>query len=80
MKRAAVFGIIESLYVDPTLLDVTMLDGGKRCKENFVRIKNPRNETLSPKSANFFTVFAFYASAYANERVLVGLEEKVGAL
>ena len=76
MKRAAVFGIVESLYVDPTLLDVTMLDGGKLCKEEFVWVKNPRNEALAPEPDHFFTVVAFNTSAYANERVLAGLGER----
>ncbi|KAG0617971.1 hypothetical protein M758_4G028900 [Ceratodon purpureus] len=72
MKRAAIFGIAESLYKDPTSLDVTMLDGGKGCQKVFAKVVALHKERLEFQPDNVFSVFAFNAHMYSNERVLVG--------
>ncbi|KAG0578556.1 hypothetical protein KC19_4G032700 [Ceratodon purpureus] len=72
MKRAAIFGIIESLYKDPTLLDVTMLDGGKGCQKECAQVVALHKERLEFQPDNAFSVFAFNANEYSNQRVLVG--------
>ncbi|KAG0581175.1 hypothetical protein KC19_4G229900 [Ceratodon purpureus] len=71
MERAALFGLIECLYVDPTLLNVDMRDGGDGVKE-FVHVDTPDEVKLNYNADCVFSVFGFNALQYSKEPVLVG--------
>lgn len=72
MVRAALFGLIDSLYVNPTLVNVDMRDGGDVSGKEFVHVDTPDPVWLEYQAASIFSVFAFNALDYAKERVLVG--------
>ncbi|CAM6129159.1 unnamed protein product [Calypogeia fissa] len=69
MKRAALFGLIESRFKDPTLVNVDML-GHK--SQQFVKVDTEHTNLETKRSCCYFSVFSFGDNGWANDSVLVG--------
>lgn len=84
MQRAALFGLVECRFEDPTLLNVDMRNGGNGSENvdvsdgsngsgmEFVYVNTLDPIKLAYAPSCIFSVFAFSAEAYAKDRVLIG--------